>query len=77
MTDTDTAPQRPAPDGLLADYMSEEQCADELGVCRRTVQRWRRLRRGPPPTIVAQRIMFRRGAVAKWLLAREGAARGE
>ena len=74
MTNTDNIPTQPTPAGLLGDYISEEQMASELGICRRTLQRWRRLRKGPPITRIAERVMFRRTAAQKWLLASEGRA---
>ena len=72
MTATDSTHGQPPPGALLADYISEEQAAAELGICRRTLQRWRRLQKGPPLTRIAERVMFRRAAVTKWLLAKEG-----
>ncbi len=67
----DDAPPRPAHDSLLDGYLTEAQCAAELGGSRRTLQRWHRLRQGPPRTLVGKKIRYRRASVAAWLLEQE------
>ncbi len=61
---------------FLGGYVTEEQCAEELGISRRTLQRWHRLREGPARTYVGKRIRYRRDAVTAWLLSREQAVDG-
>lgn len=56
---------------ILSEYLTVEQLAQELGVCSRTVDRWRSLGEGPPTTAVGRKRLFRREAVANWLSAKE------
>lgn len=60
-----------AQDGVLDDYMDDDDLARELGVTPRTVARWRALREAPPVTRIGRRVMYRREAVKKWLEERE------
>lgn len=61
--------------GLLSgSYFTEEQLAEELRVCVRTVHRWINLGEAPPYLKVGRRRYFRREAVEKWLKSRERAA---
>ena len=52
---------------LLAEYMTPTQCAAELCIDKRTLERWHRLRQAPPRTNVGKCVLYRREAVAKWL----------
>ena len=52
---------------LLAKYMTPTQCAAELGIDKRTLERWHRLREAPPRTKIGKRVLYRREAVAEWL----------
>jgi excisionase family DNA binding protein len=62
---------------ILSDYITEDELAAALGVCRRTLRRWHRLGEGPARTKVGGgRILYRRGAVEDWLAARESEGRG-
>ena len=56
---------------LLADFLSQEEAAAELKVCKRTLDRWRRLGEGPPITRLGRRILYRRSSSQAWLRARE------
>jgi helix-turn-helix protein len=56
---------------ILSDYLSEDDTAKELGVCLRTVRRWRDVHQGPAFTRLGRRILYRRGAIADFLLAQE------
>ncbi len=56
---------------FLQDYISEQQCAEALGISRRTLSRWHRLREGPPRTYVGKRIRYRRSSVESWLAEQE------
>ena len=60
-------------DTLLNEYLNATECAAELGVCPRTLERWRRLSTSPPITRIGKKIMSRREAVRDWLLTREQA----
>ena len=54
--------------GVLDDYLTPEQLADELGISTRTLYRWRRVwGDAPPVTKVGRRLLFRRAAVDSWL----------
>jgi hypothetical protein len=58
---------------LLAGYLTEAQLAAALGVCTRTLQRWRTHRKGPPPTtdIPGRSVLYRCDGFAEWLLSHE------
>lgn len=59
---------------IRAEYLTTEELAKDLGICTRTLYRWRDERIGPPITIIGnKRIFYRIEAVRKWALAREGA----
>lgn len=51
--------------------LDPQQLAAELGICKRTLDRWREKRRGPPRVVVGRKIFFRREAVEAWLRANE------
>ncbi len=55
--------------GLLADYLTPAQVAEELGVNPRTLDRWYQLRRGPVRTRIGKRVLYARQDVADWLAA--------
>ena len=65
------APALPHHAQFLGGYVTEAECAQELGISRRTLQRWHRLREGPPRTLVGKKIKYRRVSVAAWLLEQE------
>jgi hypothetical protein len=52
---------------LLDDYIAEAELAAQLGIKPRTLQLWRLAGRGPAPTIIAKKILYRRSTVAQWL----------
>ncbi len=52
---------------LLNEYLTVTECAAELGVDKRTLERWHRLREAPPRTKIGKRVLYRRAAVAEWL----------
>ena len=54
---------------ILVDYVSEHDLAAQLGKGVRTLQRWRRLRIGPTPTIVGNRVLYAVEDVKIWLRA--------
>jgi len=57
---------------LLSHYFTQKEAATELKVARRTLERWQRLREGPPITRLGRRILYRRSSLMAWLSAREG-----
>lgn len=59
---------------VLAEYLTDKELAEELGVSTRTLERWRRLREGPPLTKIGKKVAYRRSAVSDWLAANERAA---
>jgi hypothetical protein len=59
---------------LLSEYFTQAEAATELKVSERTLDRWQRLRAGPPITRLGRRILYRRSSLQAWLLAREGNA---
>jgi hypothetical protein len=56
---------------VLSEYMSLDELAEELGVNKRTLDRWHTSRNGPPRTYVSRRPIYRREAVLQWLRKRE------
>ena len=70
--DSPWTPPKPPPHAqFLGGYVTEAECAAELGISRRTLQRWHRLREGPPRTLVGKKIKYRRSSVDAWLLEQE------
>ena len=61
----------PARTGLLADYLTPDELAAELGKSVRTITRWNSLRVGPPKTVIGKKRYYRRDAVRQWLLRQE------
>lgn len=72
MTQTDVTPEA-EPLGLLADWLSREQLARELGVKPDTLARWEARRQGPPCTRIGRKILYRRAAIQDWIRAQEQA----
>jgi predicted DNA-binding transcriptional regulator AlpA len=58
-------------ENLLADFLTQEEAAAELKICKRTLDRWRRLDEGPPITKLGRRVLYRRSSVQAWLRAQE------
>jgi hypothetical protein len=56
---------------VLSEYMTPEELADELGICKRTLDRWHASRSGPPRVTIGRRPLYRREGVAEWLRNRE------
>ena len=52
---------------VLDDYLTERILAAQLYKSERTLQRWRRLRIGPTPTIVGNKILYAIDDVRTWL----------
>ena len=64
-----------APDSLnlLADWISRDQLARELGLKPDTLARWEARRLGPPCTRLGRKTLYRRAAVTDWIRAQEQA----
>lgn len=68
----DTASPSPDPQpSLMSAYISRGDLASDLGVGTETMSRWASARTGPPFIRIGGRVMYRRQAVADWLVARE------
>lgn len=65
----------PAPEGqplnLLADWISREQLAGELGIACDTLARWEARQIGPPCTRIGRKVLYRRTSVESWINAQE------
>lgn len=63
--------ESPAPDatkpGLLDDWMSRAELAQELGLSVDTLARWETRRIGPTCVRIGRKVIYRRGAVQEWL----------
>jgi DNA-binding transcriptional regulator YiaG len=49
------------------DVLSEEECAQLLGVSIRTLRRWANLRKGPPRAVFQRMVIYRRDALLNWI----------
>ena len=58
-------------ENLLADYVSEKDAAQQLGISRRTLWLWRKKRIGPAATFIGVRVFYRKAAISAWLKSRE------
>ena len=56
---------------ILAEFMTIEDLAAELGRNKRTLDRWDALGIGPPRTRMGRTVLYRRTSVQKWLVAQE------
>jgi hypothetical protein len=56
---------------ILAEFLTKEELAAELGLNERTLDRWDVLGIGPPRTHVGRKVLYRRASVQKWLTAQE------
>ncbi len=48
------------------EFLSEEEVAEILDVCRSTLWRLRKRREGPEPARIGGRLVYRRGDVERW-----------
>lgn len=53
------------------EFLSSHEVADIFGVSARTLNRWHRLRKGPPRIKIGRRCLYRQTAVRDWLHAHE------
>jgi hypothetical protein len=56
---------------VLEGYLTPTQLAAQIGCCEKTLHRWDAARIGPPRVHVGRKVMYRREAVAEWLIKRE------
>jgi hypothetical protein len=56
-------------DHVLADYLSEEKLAAQLGINLRTLRRWRDKRLGPRFIMKGRQLIYNRDDIAAWLRA--------
>ena len=68
---TDDTTKSPQGGEIAASYWTPEELAEGLGVTVRTLNRWHRLRQGPPMVKLGQFRVYRREAVHQWLADRE------
>ncbi len=59
---------------LLDDYLTKAQLAEELHRHPRTIDRWARLRAGPPETVIGRQRLYKRSSVEGWLAGLEDRA---
>jgi predicted site-specific integrase-resolvase len=52
---------------LLEGFMTEAECAKELGFSVRTLQIWRTRGKGPPVTKIGGRVRYRRTSARAWV----------
>jgi hypothetical protein len=64
----------PLSPAILADYMTRNELAAEIGVCWRTIKRWCDRGDGPPITRIGMRPLYKRSSVVAWLASRESRA---
>lgn len=65
--------QADASSRIASDLLTIDELASELGVARRTVERWHAVRIGPPRIRVGRKVYYRAAAVRMWLEAHEQA----
>jgi hypothetical protein len=56
---------------ILENHLTKAATAAQLGVTERTLDRWDRLRSGPPRTKMGQAVLYRVDALRTWLKAQE------
>ena len=71
MTEQATSENGASGTGLLDNWMTREQLAEELDVSIDTLARWQSQRIGPPSVKMGRRTLYRREAVQQWMVSRE------
>jgi transcriptional regulator with XRE-family HTH domain len=61
----------PIPSSLLEDFYTQPALAGELGVNKRTLQRWEQKRIAPPHIQIGRMRLYSKATVRTWLLANE------
>ena len=59
------------PLNLLAEWISRDQLAGELGIASDTLARWEARQLGPPCTRIGRKVLYRRASVQDWIGAQE------
>lgn len=59
------------PLNLVADWISRDQLAGELGIASDTLARWEARQFGPPCTRIGRKVLYRRASVQDWIRAQE------
>lgn len=57
-------------DGVLADWLTRDECARQLGISPHTLKRWEQQRTSPPFAKIGSRVLYHRAKVQEWLLAK-------
>lgn len=68
-SEIESSPARPS--SLLSEYFEPPELAAELNVCEKTLDRWRRLGKGPPITKIGRKPYYSKTGVVMWLRGRE------
>jgi predicted DNA-binding transcriptional regulator AlpA len=56
---------------ITAEFVEPDVLAKELGMSKRTLDRWYVNREGPPRITIGRKILYRRESVLAWLRSRE------
>lgn len=59
---------------LLQNYDTPEELCASLGICMKTLERWRLDKKAPPVTYVGRRPFYYRPSTTAWLRSQEQAA---
>lgn len=54
-------------EGILAGYISQVELAKELGIARKTLDRWRLEGHGPQRAKIGKKVFYKKSAVEAWL----------
>ena len=57
--------------GILDEFLTTEELADEFDKTPRTIQRWRKLRIGPPATLVGSQPLYFIPDIRAWLASKK------
>ena len=52
---------------VMAELLTRDEMAEQLGVCARTLDRWHRLGLGPPRFKIGRKWLYRVGAYRDWI----------
>jgi hypothetical protein len=63
--------EAPVASRLLTLFFTQAELAVELGITKKTLDRWKTAGRGPSITKLGRKILYSRRAVASWLAACE------
>ena len=54
-------------ENILENYITDTELAKQLDVSKRTLDRWRKLRIGPPPTACGRSYIYKIQSARRWL----------